>query len=129
MPEYGIGVPFDQNRVGQLTQLLGEPEQKIFCLAGWVCFRAVEKYPFLALEQLDSQALAGNRQLDVVLHEIEFGHLLQNVLQLVFEVVHVVLLQGSDSRRWRPLNSPPFFRCQSGPDRSCPLPFGPSRLC
>ena len=102
-----IGVAFDREFVGQAAHFLGQLDQKFGSIGLEFGAAAVKESAAGRFGELDAKAFGSDRHFDVAFELFEIRHLPHGVLQLFFELGHIVT--GEDKIVTRALHVGPDF--------------------
>ena len=90
----GIRVPLHRDPVRQLADLLAERLQQFLAELRGNRAARFEKRAVLAFEQFHPESLGCHREHHVFLDFLQCGRALDGLFKLVFELVHVVFMDG-----------------------------------
>lgn len=89
---------FNGNSVWQCADLLRQFGYDVLAVLVKSWLPAVEKRPFIGLEQLDAQTIRRYCHLDVVFELLEIGHMADGLLQLRLQHKHIFFFSRGAAR-------------------------------
>ena len=81
---------FDGDGIGELGKFSAHSCKDVFAKLARVGTAGLEEHALFFFEQLDAEAFSGDSHRDMILDQLEVGHLLHGGLDFLFKAFHVV---------------------------------------